>query len=53
MHRRIAVLAVLALLLTLVLPGSVPAAAAPFSAKAFADAQNAGKSIVVFVHAPW
>jgi hypothetical protein len=52
MHRRVVLLAVVAL----VLATTVPAPAAPvtpYVAKAFAEAQNAGKSIVVFVHAPW
>ena len=45
----------LALLVALA-PLATPAAAAPmlpFSAQAFADAQSAGKPIVVFVHAGW
>ena len=54
MHRRVVLLASVALVL--VLAATVPAPAAPvtpYDAKAFAEAQNAGKSIVIFVHAPW
>jgi hypothetical protein len=53
MHRRLAVLVLLALMLGTMLPAPASAAAVPFSTKAFAEAQGAGKSIVVFVHAPW
>ncbi len=46
---------VFALMMTLVLiPASSPAAPmATYSKQAFVDAQNAGKPIVVFVHAAW
>ena len=52
MDRRVVLLAIVSLLLTT----TVPAPAAPvahYDAKAFTEAQNAGKSIVVMVHAPW
>ncbi len=52
MHRRTLVLGALGLALT----GSSMAAAAgirPFDRNAFIAAQDAGKSIVVFIHAPW
>ena len=52
MHRRVVLLG----MASLVFATTVPASAAPvasYDAKAFADAQNAGKSIVVMVHAPW
>ena len=51
MHRRTLVLGALGLALT----GSSVAAAGirPFDRSAFIAAQGAGKSIVVFIHAPW
>jgi hypothetical protein len=51
MHRRVVLLAVVAMVLATALPAA--AAVTPYDAKAFAAAQNAGKSIVVMVHAPW
>jgi hypothetical protein len=53
MHRRVAVFALLATMIGTVLAAPAPAAVVPFDAKAFAHAQAAGNSIVVFVHAPW
>jgi len=53
MHHRIAALVVLVLFLAIGGPALAPAAVAPFDAKAFAEAQEAGRSIVVAVHAPW
>ncbi len=53
MYRPIAALSLLALLLIAALPGSTSADVAPFDAKAFADAQAAGRSIVVAVNANW
>jgi len=32
---------------------SARADVAPFDAKAFADAQRAGKGVIIHVHAPW
>jgi hypothetical protein len=52
MRRRIAVLVVL-VLVAAVGPVPAPAAVAPFDAKAFAEAQEGGRSIVIAVHAPW
>jgi hypothetical protein len=52
MHRRTLVLGALAWAVT----GWSMAAAAgirPFDRSAFITAQDAGKSIIVFVHAPW
>jgi hypothetical protein len=52
MHRRTLVLGALAWAVT----GSSTAAAAgirPFDRSAFIAAQDAGQSIVVFIHAPW
>jgi len=53
MRHRIAALVVLVLVLAIGGPALAPAAVVPFDAKAFAEAQEAGRSIVVAVHAPW
>jgi hypothetical protein len=53
MRHRILALVAVALVVGVVAPGLAPAAVAPFDAKAFAEAQDAGRGIVVFVHAPW
>ena len=52
MHRRTLVLGAVALALA---PSSASRAAGiqPFDKAAFTAAQDAGKSIVLFVHAPW
>jgi hypothetical protein len=50
MRRRLAALVVLLLIAA---GRPAPAAVLPFEAKAFADAQAAGRGIAVFVHAPW
>ena len=34
-------------------PAPATAGVVPFDAKAFAQAQDAGRSVIVFVHAPW
>jgi hypothetical protein len=49
-------LATLVVVLLLVLGGGpvlAPAAVVAFDAKAFTEAQETGRSIVVAVHAPW
>jgi thiol:disulfide interchange protein len=52
--RRIAAVALSLTIALFLLPAASPAAPmAPYSKQAFADAQNAGKPIVVFVHAGW
>jgi hypothetical protein len=53
MHRHLALFALLTLGLTIGLPATAPGAMVPFDAKAFADAQNAGQSIVVAINATW
>jgi hypothetical protein len=53
MRHRIAAFVALVLVLAIGGPALAPAAVAPFAAKAFAEAQEAGRSIVVAVHAPW
>jgi hypothetical protein len=53
MSRSIVALTLLALLLVAGLPGWSSADVAPFDAKAFAEAQAAGRSIVVAVNADW
>ena len=53
MNSRATVSFAVALIVTLALVVSAHAEVKPFDAKAFADAQTAGKSIVVHVHAPW
>jgi hypothetical protein len=53
MRHRIAAVAAVALILAVGGPALAPAAVAPFDAKAFAEAQEAGRGIVVFVHATW
>ena len=52
MHRRHLVLGAIALMSTPVLPARAGEVKA-FDPKAFAAAQEAGESTVVFVHAPW
>lgn len=52
MRHRIAI-AVLVLVVAISHPMLAPAAVVPFDAKAFAEAQEAGRGVVVFVHAPW
>ncbi len=52
MHRRIIALAVLAIVVTAG-PAIASADVVPFDAKAFAAAQEAGRSIVVAINAPW
>jgi hypothetical protein len=53
MKRPIIALSVLAVLLMAALPVSTSAAITPYDAKAFADAQAAGRSIVIAVNADW
>lgn len=53
MRHRIAAFVSLVLVLAIGGPALAPAAVAPFDAKAFAEAQEAGRSIVVAVNAPW
>ena len=53
MRRQLVSLVVLGLLLAVSAPVVAHADAAPFDTKAFAAAQDAGKSIVVHVHATW
>jgi hypothetical protein len=53
MHRHLALLALLTLVLAISLPAPAPGAMVPFDAKAFADAQSAGQSIVVAINATW
>jgi hypothetical protein len=53
MHRHLALLALLTLVLAIGLPAPAPGAMVPFDAKAFADAQSAGQSIVVAINATW
>ena len=53
MSQSIVALNVLALLFIAGLPGWSSADVAPFDAKAFADAQAAGRSVVVAVNANW
>ena len=52
MHRRTLVLGALALAITGP-PEARAAAVVPFDRSAFVAAQDAGKPIVVFIHAPW
>ena len=52
MERRIVIIA-LVIALAAVLPLPTHADVKPFDAKAFADAQAAGRSIVVAVNADW
>jgi len=53
MRHPIAALVALVLFLAIGGPSLAPAAVASFDAKAFAEAQEAGRSIVVAVNAPW
>jgi hypothetical protein len=53
MRHRIAALVALVLFLAIGGPALAPAAVVPFDAKAFAEAQEGGRSIVVAVNAPW
>ena len=53
MHRHLALLALLTLVLAIGLPATAPGAMVPFDAKAFADAQSEGQSIVVAINATW
>lgn len=53
MPPRLAAILVLVFVLGLGGPGVAPAAVVSFDAKAFAEAQDAGRSIVVAVNAPW
>ena len=53
MRHRILALIAISLVVAVIAPGPSPAAVALFDAKAFAEAQDAGRGIVVFVHAPW
>ncbi len=51
MRHRIAALVALALIVAVGGPALAPAVVVPFDAKAFAEAQEAGRSIVVTVYA--
>jgi hypothetical protein len=53
MTNPVAALSLFAVLLVALLPISTAADVAPFDAKAFADAQAAGRSIVVAINADW
>ena len=53
MHRSVVTSFAVTLLVALALVVPAHAEVKPFEAQAFADAQAAGKSIVVHVHAPW
>ena len=53
MKRRATISFIAAVIVTFALVVSVHAEVKPFDAKTFADAQTAGQSIVVHVHAPW
>jgi hypothetical protein len=52
MHRRTLVLGALGLALTAA-PSAEAGGILPFDRSAFIAAQDAGKPIVIFVHAPW